>query len=603
MPRVQNYSGQRVEAKPLPGVRLTAAPTGEATAAAGAAISRIGAEIYADEVRKQDEIAVLEADRKMSEWETRRLYDPKEGALTRRGKDAFGLPDTVGKELDDTVGQIRNSLTNDRQRMAFDRRATARRSDITTTLSRHVFGEVRKHDDAETESYLANAQQAAIVNYANPERVSLEIERQRAAVIDYANRNGLGAEYVKQKVAQVHSNTHVGVIDRMLANGQDQGAKGYFDKVRGEIAGDDVTKVEAKLLTATTEGAGLRSADEVWKAQGPKSDLDPVNIDKMAEDLKAKHAAEPGVLKSALAALKERAALHNVAQKERADAMSGTVWRAVSQGATLAQITRSPEFLAMPGQQQEQVRAYMVREAEHRTDRAYMLDQRRRAAEDRAEGDATKGNFAEYLRLSDPTTLAGMSRDQVTSLLPRLGRTLTGQIVAKWETLAKGADAVRDAKIDEDQFKQLASTSLPHVYKSTREDDKATLGRLKDAVETAIAAEERATKKPATRERKGQIMQELLDQKVKVDVWGRDPEKPAAIVKTDERDKVYVPVDRIPKSAASDYLNWLRSKGHVAAGMSDAQAMQRFGPRIERAYGARLIGASREQIEQILQDK
>lgn len=600
MPRVQNYTRQ-AKVIPLPKVRLTAAPNIEAAGQLGNTITRIGAEIYADEVRKQDEIAVMEADSKLSAWENQRLYDPKEGAFAKRGKDAFGLPDLISRELDDHVAELGKSLRGDRQQMAFQRRVESRRADITASISRHTFAEIRKHDDAETEAYLTSARALALANYTSPERVGLEIERQQAAIVDYANRNGLGAEFVKQKVAQVHSDTHVGVIDRMLANGQDQAAKQYFDTNRTSIAGNDVTKVEQKMLTATTEGDGMRAADTVWKTQGPKSDTDPVNVDSMAEALRTQFANDPARLKTSLAALKERAALHNAAQSERAQAVAGTVWRSVSQGATLAQITRTPEYLALPGKQQEEVRSYLVRQAEHNADRAYALLQRGRAAANRADEDATRKNFAAYLTYSRIETLNAMTENQIISLLPQLGRTLTGNLMEKKRAIVKGESAVRDAKIDDDLFKQVAhETGLRPYRPHASEEERATLGALKNAVEVAISMDQRSTGRPATRERKQQIMKEIIERKVKLDVWGRDPEKPAALVPADQRAKAYVPIAKVPKETVSEALNWLRSEGNVPMQMPEAEALQRFRPRIERAYAARLMGASRAEVEDVL---
>jgi hypothetical protein len=601
MPRVTNYGGPKVEQRALPGVRATAAPDANALGGAiGNKMLAAGAEMYADEVRKQDEIAVLEADRRMSEWEVKRLYDPKEGALTKRGKDAFGLPDVVGKELDDTIGEIRGSLTNDRQRMAFERRASARKSDINTALSRHVFAEVRKHDDAETENYLANAHEAAVANFGNPERIGLEIERQRAAVQQYAQRNGLGPEYVKQKLASVEANTHAAVIDRMLANGQDQTAKQYFDTVR-EALGASATKVEAKMQVAITEGEGMRAADETWRTLGPKSDADPINVDAMAEAIRTKFANDPGKLKTAMAHLKERAALFNTAQRERDAARESVVWRQVYEGGNIASIARTPEFLALPGAKQEQVRAYLVRDAEHKADRAYMLGQRARARENDADTDATRKGFASYLTYSNPATLNEMSEEQIIALLPSLGRTLTGQLMEKKRSLAKGSEKLHEATIDQQLFESVAESAglRPFDPKKT-EDERANLGRLRNAVEIAIDADQRQAGKPATRERKQQIMTELVDRRVKLDVFGRDPERVAATLKADERDRAYVPIESVPAQTQAEAINYLRSLGRVPVGMDDKRAIARFQDRIQRAYAQRLLGANRAQIETIL---
>jgi hypothetical protein len=91
-----------------------------------------------------------------------------------------------------------------------------------------------------------------------------------------------------------------------------------------------------------------------------------------------------------------------------------------------------------------------------------------------------------------------------------------------------------------------------------------------------------------------------------------------------------VPIDKVPKEVVTEALNWLRSEGRIPGRgseasaaqrfgqrdadwlrskgllpealreMSDEKALKHFGPRIERAYAARLMGASRAQILEIL---
>ena len=96
MPTARSYRST-VDPAPIPGARRQAAPTAEALGAGlGQTLTRVGADIYADELRSQDDIAIMAADKQLGEWEVKRLYDPKAGALNRRGKDAFGLPDEIG---------------------------------------------------------------------------------------------------------------------------------------------------------------------------------------------------------------------------------------------------------------------------------------------------------------------------------------------------------------------------------------------------------------------------------------------------------------------------------------------------------------------------
>ena len=591
MPTVKLYGNQQQSLNALPNARLSAAPTAETFGAdAGAKVANIGVQMYQDELLRQDQVATLEADRKLSEWELRTMYDPKQGALTKRGKDAMGLPDVVSAEFDKYTGELRNGLTTERQRVAFDRMVETRRRDVNGTLTRHVFTEVRKFDDSETENYLKNSREAAIANFNDPARITTEIERQTAAVIDYSKRNGMGAEYEKQKIALIRSDTHEGVINRMLSNGMDQAAKEYYDKFKPELTGDTATKVEKVLTVAITEGAGLRGAGEIWKQMGPKSDTDPVSLDTMRDAAEQKFGSDPKVYKAVMDQLKERAALHNGSQRERAEANEAAVWNAKNSGASLADIMKSPQYLALPGEKREQIKNSII-------DRAYMLEGRGRA-------EQTRRGWSTYWENSDPAKLATMTEDQIINLSAKMGPEQVSSLLEKKRSLGKSEAVVREAKIDDDLFKQTALAAGLKPYDSKLSaDEKAKLGQLKNHVETLIDQEQRATGKVLTRERKAQIMQTEVDKKVMLDQWGRDPEIPAAMVSKDDRGSAYVPTARIPKEVIGQAANYLRSIGAAPIGASDDRIVKTHQKRIERAYAASLLGSSREEIENILKGK
>lgn len=594
--RVPEYGAQKVDVNALPNSRRTVAPTAEALGSeAGDKINKVGLHIYEDEMLRQDQVATLEADRRLSEWENRALYDPKDGALNKRGKDAFGLPDAVGADYQKFVDETRTVLTTDRQRVAFDRAVEARRKDLNGTLSRHVMTEVRKFDDSESTAAIQASRQAAVFNFQDDDRITLEIERQRANVVDYAARNGLGAEYVKARLGTELGATHEAVITRMLANGMDQSAQKYYEKNKADITdGKTLSDIEAKIKTSVVEGEGMRSADETWKKLGPTSDLAPVNLDKMLEDLKSRHADNPLVLKNAIQHLKERASIHNASQRERTDATESAVWQAVSKGASLNSVRSMPEYLALPGRQQEQVRNYVV-------DEAFQRSQRARTLSNQAEDDLARKNFARYAEISDPDVLKNMTRDQIINETPKLGRTLTERLLTRKDSFDKSADAVRAATIDNDQFNTIAKNAgFDPFKKKPTEEDKAKIGELRDFVERAIDVEQKTKGKALTRGEKGDLMQRLVDQKVMIDEWGRDPERLAGLVKPEDRAAAYVPIAKVPKDYQSQAANWLRSTGKVGQSMSDEAITSRFRARIERAYAQRLLGGTREDIEKIL---
>jgi hypothetical protein len=289
----------------------------------------------------------------MSAWENDALYNPQTGALSKRGKDAFAVPDEVGKAYDDYTQEVRKGLTTDRQRVAFDKAAASRRGDIDKTLARHVFTEARKFEDTETENYVATAKQSAVNNYQDSARVDLEIARGSAAVADYAKRNGLGPEYVKQKTAQI-SERHA---RRSSSTGSSRMVKTK-----------QPSNISTRPRTASPETTSRRSrrssrsrrrwarASVARSRSGTSSVLRTTSIrstsTRWSDDARATYGDKPEIFKAVTENLKERANIHNAAQRERREANSDAVWKQIDGGVPMAKVAMSPEFLALPGQEQ-----------------------------------------------------------------------------------------------------------------------------------------------------------------------------------------------------------------------------------------------------------
>lgn len=302
MPVVQKYQRQ-VQQAPIPGERrssvpvtlldtprITAAPSAESFGAGlGQTVEHLGEGMLSDQMRirdqeaqkakaHQDRVAVLEADRKLSEWENLYLYDPKQGALNKRGKDSFGLPGSVSQDFEKTYGDIRDTLSTDEQRDTFDQLAHTRRNDVNGTVTRYVSGQLHQFEDQEHSAYLETSQTAAAANADDPLRVGTEIHRQRLAIQTYGEDNGTGPEWIKAQTEKSVSTTHVGVIDQLLASGQDKLAASHFANYKDEISGADLPRVEKALQIGNTRGESQRIADGIMSGQ-PVGQLEAGNID------------------------------------------------------------------------------------------------------------------------------------------------------------------------------------------------------------------------------------------------------------------------------------------------------------------------------------
>jgi hypothetical protein len=290
MPTVQTYGARKVSTARLPGARLTAAETPESQGAGlasaqgrtagvinqiGRQVGALGESLYGqaqEEQRHADQVALMEAENKLSSWENQRLYDPENGALGVKGKAAMGLPETVNGDYQKFAGEIEQGLTTDRQREAFAVVAGRRGQSIDLTLQRHVFGEIKQYESDELTKLIDNKKQEAIQNAADPRRVGVALNDAIAALESSAPRLGTGPEELAAQKRLITSNTHVGVLEQLLATGQGKQAKVYFDETKGLISGDQLPRIERALAEGDTRGESQKQADAILAAGGTLSE-------------------------------------------------------------------------------------------------------------------------------------------------------------------------------------------------------------------------------------------------------------------------------------------------------------------------------------------
>lgn len=311
MPSVPRLSNPQVQEQGLANIRQTASPDAAAFGggAAAAAVSKETIDLVAKIKQDADQVAVLDADQKMSAYETNLLYDPKAGAFNKKGKDSFGLPDTVRDEYKKKADEIAATLSNPNQRAAFARSVTSRFADVDRQIQKHVSVEMKNYDDETTNAYIANEQSAAALNYQDPERVQMAIQRQQAAVLDHANRNGMPEEWAKAKLMDVTSKTNTEVVSRMLANGDDLRAKEYYEKNKETgFTGPDAIKLEKDLEEGSLRGESQRQSDKIFAANSNNM---------MAAIEETKKIEDPKVRDATMERIKNNFALKSAAEDQQ----------------------------------------------------------------------------------------------------------------------------------------------------------------------------------------------------------------------------------------------------------------------------------------------
>lgn len=195
----------------------------------GAGLSNAGnvfAQVQLDERRKADRAAFMEASVALSNAENSILYDPQKGAFTRRGKDAFDLPNQVLPELDKQAGKISQGLKTESQRAAFEQELNQRRTQISRDLNQHEYGERERYYDETDEALISSSVTSAARSADNPERISEELKKQEAVLNGMAKRKGWDAAQTAEKRIAIESKTHEAVIGRLLVeNRYDQAGR------------------------------------------------------------------------------------------------------------------------------------------------------------------------------------------------------------------------------------------------------------------------------------------------------------------------------------------------------------------------------------------
>jgi len=364
MPQVPRLTRQ-VDTAPIPGVRRQAHETPlsegagleqaraqkfEALAGAGEQLIRTGygvGQIAMEERRRADEVAVLNAENQLAKWENHRLYDPKQGALGVRGRDSFGLPESVGAEFNDVASTIEHGLATDRQRAAFARVRQNRELSVDLTLRRHVAGEMQRYEAGELQAFIENTTSHAIANATDPRVIGADLQSATDAIKRFAPRAGLGPEQVQDQITKVTSATHVGVIDQLLATDQTKSAQVYFEETRGAIKGEAIARIEKALQESSTRKRAQEETDKILAAGGSLTD----------QREKAKGIEDPQTRDAVMQRLEHEAAIKEREDRVRDETTLRGVYDIVDQTHDVTKIPATT-WATLEGSQRSALRGY-----------------------------------------------------------------------------------------------------------------------------------------------------------------------------------------------------------------------------------------------------
>lgn len=252
---------------PLPNFRHTADEFAPPNPIDLAPVTRELAGVFERERQKANQVAILDADNQLSETQ----IELQSEAFKRQGKDALEALPKTAEQWKERASAIESSLSNDDQKLAFRRLATGRWESLHETVARHTDSEMQKYDASTTDAAIQNRLNEALANYTDPAAVGSAVAETRAIITDFGRRHGVGSDVLKQQTAAAVSRVHAGVIDRMLANGNDLAASNYYKAAKPEVTGADAVQLEKALEEGSLRGESQRQADAIVAAAPSRS--------------------------------------------------------------------------------------------------------------------------------------------------------------------------------------------------------------------------------------------------------------------------------------------------------------------------------------------
>jgi hypothetical protein len=225
-----------------------------------------GAQLFVREQTKANQAAVQGAVIKATEAKNALLYDPKAGALNKRGQDAFGAVEPARVDWQKNIDDISAGLSNDAQRQAFKQHASQEGVELDSILKRHVSTEAEALEKENLQAGIAVSQDDAVKNFDKaPGKIGASIRQQEIMLEQFAVANGKGAAWLQESKAKAAAGTHQGVFDRLIGQGQDLVAKGYYEANKDAFNADHMAANEQKLQIGSLIGESQRQSDAIMK--------------------------------------------------------------------------------------------------------------------------------------------------------------------------------------------------------------------------------------------------------------------------------------------------------------------------------------------------
>lgn len=332
-------------------------------------------------------------------------------------------------------------------------------------------------------------------------------ERVRTLAAEVGARKGWKTEQVQAEIGKNLSALHLAQISK-LAEQDPTTAQAYYDANKAEVGFAQQPRVEEILRKEVDNQFATQFAAQ----QAGKPLSEQLNA---AGEIK-----DPGRREKALIEIRNNHALVEQAKREVEQRASDSAWQMVGQG------TKVPEAIlaVMDGKERVQLQEHLAAKAKRL-----------------AEGGApkpVKTDMATYINLRE--RMAAGERINLAAYTEKIAPAQMEQLLDIQTAASKPGSAKQDSMLTDEQRIGMALTGMGIDKKK----DPETAGLITMEVDRRVRAASAAKgDKPLTPDEKQKIVDSVTLDKVFVEEFGRDPEKPTSLLTPAEMGKAYVVVD------------------------------------------------------------
>jgi len=240
----------------------------QATQRFGQTLQAVAEPIIVKAEQEADASAVFAAKRALDDWERKNIYDPKEGAITRRGADAFELPKTLPKAFDESAAEIGKGLTTQTQRMTFQRVVDSRRDQVAGFADRHALQEKRSYDEGQFQADVNSSmnRSALMASTGDLTASAAEVAIAQTRTTGYLRSLGRSEEEIGAAVKKVASKASYTTVNLLLDQDLPMKADEYLKANAGAMDIEDLLRAKSAVGKAVDARVGLTVASDVIKA-------------------------------------------------------------------------------------------------------------------------------------------------------------------------------------------------------------------------------------------------------------------------------------------------------------------------------------------------